>query len=116
MVRNAQETTLAWALIDAVKPHLRGRERNYVFVSVGAGDTSVAIHRLLKLITARDIRLPHDLVRQCATWLDSYGLHEDPASLWLRARYVEPHIAIAHRAPNHQSLQPLGGAKPNRPS
>jgi hypothetical protein len=55
---SVQGTDLAWALIDAAKPHLNSLERNYVFVTVGAGDTFAAVHQLLKLIAAKQIPLP----------------------------------------------------------
>jgi hypothetical protein len=42
-VTHAQETNLAWALIDAAKPHMNIGERNYAVVTVGAGDTFPAI-------------------------------------------------------------------------
>jgi hypothetical protein len=76
-VQNVQETNLAWALIEVVKPHLNVLERNYVFVTIGAGDTFAAIHLLLKLIAAKGIPLPPSLVRLCVTWLDSYAFHDE---------------------------------------
>ena len=76
-VQNVEETNLAWALIEVVKPHLKIIERNYVFVTTGAGDTFAAIHHLLKLVAAKRIPLPPRLVRQCVTWLDSYSFHDE---------------------------------------
>jgi hypothetical protein len=76
-VQNVQETNLAWALIEVVKPHLNVLERNYVFVATGAGDTFAAIHLLLKQIAVKGIPLRPSLVRLCVTWLDSYALHEE---------------------------------------
>jgi len=76
-VRNVQETNLAWALIDAAKPHLNARERNYVFVTVGAGDTFAAIRSLINLVAAKCIPLRPHLVQLCTRWLDSYVLHEE---------------------------------------
>jgi hypothetical protein len=76
-VQNVQETNLAWALIEVARPHLNVLERNYVFVTTGAGDTFAAIHRLLKLIAAKGIPLRPSLLRLCLTWLDSYALHEE---------------------------------------
>jgi hypothetical protein len=76
-VQNLQETNLAWALIEVTKPHLNVLERNYVFVTTGAGDTFAAIHHLLKLIAAKGITLRPSLVRLCVTWLDSYAFHEE---------------------------------------
>ena len=76
-VQNVQETNLAWALIAVVKPHLNVPERNYVFVTTGAGDTFAAIHDLLKLIAAKGIPLRPSLVRLCVTWLDSYAFHDE---------------------------------------
>jgi hypothetical protein len=37
-----QETALAWALAEAVKPHLSAIERNHVFMAIGAGETFAA--------------------------------------------------------------------------
>ena len=76
-VQNVQETNLAWALIEVAKPHLNVLERNYVFVTTGAGDTFAAIHDLLKLIAAKGIPLRPSLVRLCVTWLDSYAFHDE---------------------------------------
>jgi hypothetical protein len=76
-VQNVQETNLAWALIEVAKPHLNRLERNYAFVTTGAGDTFAAIQHLLKLIAAKGIPLRPSLVRLCVTWLDSYASHEE---------------------------------------
>jgi hypothetical protein len=76
-VRNVQEVNLAWDLIEAAKPHLNARERNYVFVTVGAGDTFAAIRQLLKVVAAKRIPLRLHLVRLCTTWLDSYAMHAE---------------------------------------
>jgi hypothetical protein len=64
-VQNVQETNLAWALIEVAKPHLNRLERNYAFVTTGAGDTFAAIHRLLTLLAAKGIPLSPNLVRLC---------------------------------------------------
>jgi hypothetical protein len=74
-VRNAQAASLAWALIEAAKPHMNAGERNYVFVTVGAGDTFAAIRSLIKLVAAKHIPLRRQLAQQCATWLDGYTFH-----------------------------------------
>ena len=76
-VQNVEETNLAWALIEVAKPRLNVLERNYVFVTTGAGDTFAAIHRLLKLIAAKGIPLQPSLVRLCVRWLDSYAFHDE---------------------------------------
>ena len=75
-MQNVQETNLAWALIEVAKPHLNVLDRNYVFVTTGAGDTFAAIHYMLKLIAAKKIPLRPSLVRLCVTWLDSYAFHD----------------------------------------
>lgn len=72
-----QETNLAWSLIDAAKPELDARERNHVFVSVGAGDAFTAIRILLKLIEVKQIPLPYRLVQMCRGWLQANTLHDD---------------------------------------
>jgi hypothetical protein len=74
---NVQGADVAWALIDAVKNDLSGLERNYVFVTLGAGDIFAAIHQLLKLIATKKIALQPHLVMLCRTWLGPYAAHEE---------------------------------------
>jgi hypothetical protein len=81
MVQNVEETNLAWALVDAARPHLAESERSRVFVAVGAGDTFAAIRILLKLLSAKRIPLRADLVRRCTTWLGTYSRHEEEQHL-----------------------------------
>ena len=49
-----QETTLAWALAEAVKPHLSATELDHVFMTIGAGDTFAAIRGLFKLVASSE--------------------------------------------------------------
>src|SRR6478672_3655452 len=67
-----QETALAWALAEAVKPHLSAIERNHVFMAIGAGETFAAIRGLVRSIAVKRIALRPDLVQQCITWLHAY--------------------------------------------
>ena len=53
MIRD--EANLAWALALAAKPHLDALERNYTFVTIGAGETFAAIHTLLKWVAIKRI-------------------------------------------------------------
>jgi hypothetical protein len=76
-VRNSQESNLVWALIEAAKPHMNAGERNYVFVTVGAGDTFAAIRSLIKFVAAKHIPLRPQLVQLCRTWLDGYTFHNE---------------------------------------
>lgn len=76
-MQHIQETNLAWSLIDAVKPELNARERNHVFICVGAGDSFTAIRILLKLIEAKHIPLAPPLVHLCVEWLEAYVSHQD---------------------------------------
>jgi hypothetical protein len=80
-VRNVQEANLAWALIEAVKPHLDALDRNYSFVTIGAGDTFAAICHIIKVIAAKRIPLQRGLAQQCATWIDAYAFHEQEHDL-----------------------------------
>jgi hypothetical protein len=72
-----QETDLAWALADAVKPHLSAVECNHVFMAIGAGEPFAAIRGLLKSAVTKRIALRRNLVQQCTTWLHAYGGHND---------------------------------------
>lgn len=72
-----QETKLAWALIDAAKPHMSAGECNYAVVTLGAGDSYAAIRQLLKLSAVKQIPLRPRLVQLCTAWLDAYVFHEE---------------------------------------
>src|SRR5882757_8919134 len=107
-VQNVQETNLAWALIEVAKPHLNRLERNYAFVTTGAGDTFAAIHHLLKLIAAKGIPLRPGLVQLCITWLDSYAFHEEEPYL---RRLIEGFLLPdAIRALSAALVNPLSAA------
>jgi hypothetical protein len=80
-VQNVQEAKLAWALIEAAKPYMNTGERNYVFVTVGAGDTFAAIRSLINLVGAKRIPLHPHLVQLCATWLQGYAFHDEHETL-----------------------------------
>jgi hypothetical protein len=76
-VRNEQEANLALALIEVAKPHMNAGERNYVFVTLGAGDTFAAIRSLINLVAAKRIPLRPHLVQLCAVWLSGYTFHDE---------------------------------------
>jgi hypothetical protein len=76
-VRNEHAVNLAWVLTEAAKPHMNAGERNYVFVTVGAGDTFAAVRSLIKFIAAKHIPLRRQLAQQCSTWLDGYAFHTE---------------------------------------
>lgn len=84
-----QETALAWALAEAVKPHLSAIERNHVFMAIGAGETFAAIRGLVKSVAVKRIALRPDLVQQCITWLHAYVGHKDERYL---RRLVEDYL------------------------
>jgi hypothetical protein len=95
-MRNIQEANLAWALIEATKPHLTAGERNHVFVTVGAGDTFATIGVLLNLAAAKGISWHPHLVQLCRSWVDGYAFHDQHQHLrgliedCLRPNAVQP--------------------------
>lgn len=80
-VQKAAEVNLAWVLIEVAKPRLSIHERDFVFVTIGAGDTFAAIRQLLGLIFSKGIPLQPRLVHLCATWLDAYVGHDQERCL-----------------------------------
>jgi hypothetical protein len=113
-VQNLRETNLAWALIDAAKPLMNARERNDVFVIIGAGDTFAAIRRLFKLVVAKQIPLHADLVRRCSTWLDTYSSHEEEQHLRrLIARFL---IGYSAKGSTTMRIDLVSIARPLPPS
>jgi hypothetical protein len=87
-----QETKLAWALAEAVKPYLGAVERDRIFVSLGAGETFAVIRHLFKLVAIERIPLRGDLVQGCTTWLHAYTGHED-------MRYLDRYLGSVHIHP-----------------
>lgn len=77
VVRNIQETALAWALAEAAKSQLVVGERDVAFVAIGAGDTFGAIRHILSVVARKEIALPVPLVQMCIRWLDSYACHDE---------------------------------------
>jgi hypothetical protein len=84
-----QETDLAWALAEAVTPHLSAIERNHVFMAIGAGESFAAIRGLFKSVAVKRIALRPDLVQQCITWLHAYVGHMDERYL---RRLIEDYL------------------------
>jgi hypothetical protein len=82
-----QETALAWALAEAVKPHLSAIERNHVFMAIGAGETFAAIRGLVKSVAVKRIALRSDLAQQCITWLHAYVGQDDERYLRLLIKH-----------------------------
>ena len=87
-----QEADLAWALAEAVKPHLSAIERNHVYMAIGAGETFAAIRGLFKSVAFQRIPLEPDLVQQCVSWLRTYFGHKDERYLrHLLEAYLVPY-------------------------
>jgi hypothetical protein len=105
-----QETNLAWALAEAVKPHLSEIERNHVFMAIGAGEAFAAIRGLLRSIAIKQIALRPDVVHQCTTWLRVYVGHRDEQYL---RRLIEDYLMpYSIRIPasvrvNHRPTAPI---------
>ena len=105
-MQNLQETNLAWALIDAAKPCMNTRERNYAFVTVGAGDTFAAIRHLLNVVDVKRISLQPSLLQLCSTWLDAYALHGEHEHL----RRIIQGLAIRGMRQSSTSIRRLSKA------
>jgi hypothetical protein len=72
-----RETSLAWALAEATKPHLNAVERSDVHVTIGVGETFAAIRHLITSAASKRIALSAQLLQQCQRWLDLHIGHED---------------------------------------
>jgi hypothetical protein len=82
------ETSLAWALTEAITPHLGTTERIAVHVALGVGETYAAIHYLVTSAADNRIDLPVELVDRCTRWLDAYAGHDDEYHLRGLVEYV----------------------------
>ena len=82
------ETSLAWALAEAARPHLGPAERNNAHVAIAVGETFSAIHHLITSVADKRITLTPELVQRCRSWLDAYADHEDERHLRGLLEYV----------------------------
>jgi hypothetical protein len=75
------EIGLAWALAEAVRPHLGIVECNNIHVAIAVGETFAAIRHLITSAADNRIALTPELVQRCSGWLDAYTGHEDDLRL-----------------------------------
>ena len=112
MASLVEETNLAWALAEAIKPHLSAVERNHVFAVIGAGETFAAIRLLFNSAAFKRIPLRPDLLRQCTSWLHAYVGHADERYLrHLIENYLMPdsiHVLATVRV-NRRTTPPNAG-------
>jgi hypothetical protein len=87
-------------------------ERNYVFVTVGAGDMFAAIRTLINLIAAKRIPLRPHLVQLCSTWLDAYTFHDE----YERLRRVIEGFLMPNTIPTATAIRRLSGWSKRPPS
>lgn len=120
-MQHIKEMELAWSVIEATKHELDSRERNHVFVTIGAGDSFTAIRVVVRLIADKRIQLHPHLVQLCASWLQAYELHADHERLKAlvdeftvpgaqrRARVVNRSVSCTER-PVAQLISVSGGS------
>jgi hypothetical protein len=97
-MNRAQETTLAWSLIDAVKPVLPPRARVWLCAKIGAGAQVEAINELLGVLADRGVELPQMFWAPLADWMSGYlGSDSEPRLRALLARLRVPDVPAARR-------------------
>lgn len=97
----AQETNLAWSLIEVVKPVLPAQARVWLCAKIGAGDQVEAINELLAVLADRSVELPQPLWAPLADWMSGYlGSDSEPRLRALLARLRMPYTP----APGHRAL------------
>jgi hypothetical protein len=95
-MNRAQETTLAWSLIDAVKPVLPPQARVWFCAKIGAGDQGDAINELLAVLADRGVELPQMFWTPLADWMSGYlGSDSEPRLRALLARLRVPDALAA---------------------
>ncbi|MEY2524345.1 MAG: hypothetical protein QOJ66_2910 [Ilumatobacteraceae bacterium] len=102
------ETSLAWALTEAARPHLSPAERDKLHVTIAVGETFAAIHHLITSAADRRIPLTTELVQRCRSWLDAYAGHEHERLLRsLLECLLAPSTIQVHNRQHLQSVWPL---------
>jgi hypothetical protein len=83
------ETSLAWALVEAANPELDAVERNNIHVAIAVGETFAVIRHLLIAAADKRVTLTADLTRRCVSWLNAYSGHEDEQHLRRLLQHVQ---------------------------
>lgn len=71
LARNEQRT-LAWSLIDAVRPHLPRRELIRLVTMLGAGDLEYVLLDLIDVCTETAAAVPRSLIEPITDWAHGY--------------------------------------------
>lgn len=69
----SDEVSFAWALATVTESVLTGRERTWLCVTLGAGDSAQAVEELLTVIADHGIALTDDLLKSAADWLAGFA-------------------------------------------
>lgn len=82
-------------------------ERNFAFVTLGAGDTFAALRSLINLVAAKRIPLRPQLTQLCAMWIEGYAFHDAHEQLHrVIANFAKPNDIQASAATRRLSIPP----------
>jgi hypothetical protein len=102
----AEETALAWELVDSVRSKLNGDCKLVVWAKIGAGEPKSAIKDLLDYCAWYGIEVSPRLVSRILTWID--GFQGSDGEIPLRNAAARIRVAGAgypHRArPTHPRI------------
>jgi hypothetical protein len=84
------ESTLAWALADAVSVCFTAKDQLGIYTTLGAGENYSAIDRMLDIAVRKRYPLPATLINTLAAWLDCYVGNEYEATTRSLLNRVEP--------------------------
>lgn len=68
----AEESLLAWSLVEVALPKLDKAAKTWACTHIGAGECRMAIEALLRVIARYEVDVPFDVASQLHSWLRGY--------------------------------------------
>jgi hypothetical protein len=75
------ETDLAWELAEIADSYIPDHDRNYLYTTIGSGDSYAGIDKLLEVLVHASVLVSPSLVDKLVDWLDAYAHRDDAPRL-----------------------------------
>lgn len=98
----AEQRSLAWALVDLMRPYLPRRERVRLVTMLGAGEIETTVMELIDYCGQVEAALPATLVQPLCDWVRGY--RDTPMQGVLRARVAD--LVARESAPTPELRRP----------
>lgn len=95
---------LAWDLADQLQGHMTDEERMAVFVDLGSGDETAAIHRLIRIAAKCGHSLPIGTAKQFYVWAYTHYVQDRYATVLSRIEAACGSTVVIAARPAHPTV------------